>query len=86
MTDHHDYLAVLKASYDYQPQSDDELAVSENQILLLLERVDDECVHRCLFQSPCLTQPQLVEGPSQIRLRRWRTCVWPCSGSLRRAR
>ncbi|KAF8627174.1 hypothetical protein AX15_004492 [Amanita polypyramis BW_CC] len=42
MADHHVYLAVLKASYDYQPQSDDELAITENQTLLLLERVDDD--------------------------------------------
>ena len=68
MTDHHDFLAILKASYDYQPQSDDELAISENQILLLLERVDDECVHRCLFPRACLTRLQLVEGSGQIRV------------------
>ena len=40
------YLAVLKASYDYEPQPDaeDELAIKENQLLFLLERVDDEYV------------------------------------------
>jgi hypothetical protein len=38
------YLAVLKAAYDYEPQSDDEIAVKENQTLFLLERTDDECV------------------------------------------
>lgn len=38
------YLAVLKASYDYSPQSDDEIAVKEDQILFLIERTDDECV------------------------------------------
>ncbi|KAF8913870.1 hypothetical protein CPB84DRAFT_1757784 [Gymnopilus junonius] len=36
------YLAILKASYDYQPQSEDEIAIVEDQILLLVERVDDE--------------------------------------------
>lgn len=38
------YLAVLKAAYDYEPQADaeDELAIKENQVLFLLERVDDE--------------------------------------------
>lgn len=38
------YLAVLKAAYDYEPQpdADDELAIKENQVLLLIERVDDE--------------------------------------------
>lgn len=36
------YLAVLKASYDYAPQSDDEIEVKENQILFLIERTDDE--------------------------------------------
>jgi hypothetical protein len=42
MSEHEQYLAVLKASYDYQPQSEDELAITENQIVLLLERTDDE--------------------------------------------
>ena len=43
------YLAVLKASYDYEPQPDaeDELAIKENQLLLLLERTDDEYVGCC---------------------------------------
>ncbi|OCH90954.1 hypothetical protein OBBRIDRAFT_776007 [Obba rivulosa] len=38
------YLAVLKASYDYEPQPDaeEELAVKENQLLFLLERVDED--------------------------------------------
>ncbi|KAJ2971983.1 hypothetical protein NUW54_g12369 [Trametes sanguinea] len=38
------YLAVLRASYDYEPQPDaeDEIAIKENQLLLLLERVDDD--------------------------------------------
>jgi actin cytoskeleton-regulatory complex protein SLA1 len=39
-----EYLAVLKASYDYEPQSDDEIAIKEGQLLFLLERVDDESV------------------------------------------
>lgn len=38
------YLAVLKASYDYDPQSDDEIAIKGDQLLFLIERVDDECV------------------------------------------
>lgn len=38
------YLAVLKASYDYAPQSDDEIAIKEEQLLLLVEKVDDESV------------------------------------------
>ena len=36
------YIAVLKASYDYSPQSDDEIAIREDQRLLLVERVDEE--------------------------------------------
>lgn len=47
-----EYLAVLKASYDYDPQSEDEVAIKEDQLLFLLERVDDESVsyvdHRSL--------------------------------------
>lgn len=37
-----EYLAVLKASYDYEPQSEDEIAIKENQIVFLLEKPDDE--------------------------------------------
>ena len=36
------YLDVLKASYDYEPQSEDEIAIKEDQILILLEKTDDE--------------------------------------------
>lgn len=42
MTDQ--YLAVLKATYDYDPQSADEIAIKEDQLLFLVERVDEECV------------------------------------------
>ncbi|KAG1754002.1 uncharacterized protein EDB91DRAFT_1043391, partial [Suillus paluster] len=42
MSEHEEYLAVLKASYDYEPQSEDELAITENQIVFLLERTDDD--------------------------------------------
>ena len=38
------YLAILKASYDYEPQSEDEITIKENQLLLLIERVDEELV------------------------------------------
>jgi hypothetical protein len=37
-----EYLAVLKASYDYEPQSEDEIAIKESQIVFLLEKADDE--------------------------------------------
>nr|GAT54095.1 predicted protein [Mycena chlorophos] len=38
------YLAVLKASYDYEPEAgaDDEIAIKEDQILFLKERVDQD--------------------------------------------
>ena len=42
--DYDGYLAVLKASYDYDPQSEDEIAMQENQVFFLLERTDDEWV------------------------------------------
>lgn len=49
------YLAVLRATYEYEPQADaeDELAIKENQLLLLLEQVDEEYVTASLrlFQS-----------------------------------
>lgn len=50
------FLAVLKAAYDYEPQSEDEMAIKEDQLLLLVERVDEESVHLVvLILSPCLT-------------------------------
>ena len=41
-----EYIAVLKAAYDYEPQADaeDEIAIKENQLLFLLERIDEEYV------------------------------------------
>lgn len=44
MAEDEKYLAVLKASYDYDPQPDaeDELAIKEDQLLFLLEKVDEE--------------------------------------------
>ncbi|KAI9433599.1 hypothetical protein H4582DRAFT_1986948 [Lactarius indigo] len=36
------YLAVLKASYDYVPQSSDEIEIKEDQLLLLVEKTDDD--------------------------------------------
>jgi len=41
------YIAILKASYDYEPQSDDEISIKEDQLLLLIEKVDDELVISC---------------------------------------
>ncbi|KAH9031349.1 hypothetical protein EDB85DRAFT_1346085 [Lactarius pseudohatsudake] len=35
------YLAVLKASYDYVPRSGDEIEIKEDQLLLLVEKTDD---------------------------------------------
>jgi hypothetical protein len=37
-----DYLAVLKASYSYEKQGDDEVTMEEGQLLLLVERPDAE--------------------------------------------
>ena len=60
---HEEYLAVLKASYDYNPQSEDEIAIKEDQILFLKERVDDEYVPTFrILASTYLCMLQLVEG------------------------
>ncbi|KAF8529197.1 hypothetical protein BU17DRAFT_36962 [Hysterangium stoloniferum] len=37
-----EYIAVLKALYDYEPTSEDELQIKEDQILFLVEKTDDE--------------------------------------------
>lgn len=42
MAEMEEYMGVFKASYDYEPQSEDEVKVQEDQILFLLERTDDE--------------------------------------------
>lgn len=59
------YLAVLKASYDYQPQSEDEIEIKEDQLLLLLDKVDDESVPPLLHPTPAyliITPFQVVES------------------------
>ena len=55
------YLAVLKAEFDYDPQPDaeDELEIKEDQILLLVERADEECVR---FRSDLRSHPNLFIG------------------------
>ncbi|KAH9972354.1 hypothetical protein BGW80DRAFT_383894 [Lactifluus volemus] len=40
--EHEEYIAVLKASYDYIPQSEDEIEIKEDQLLLLVEKTDDD--------------------------------------------
>lgn len=45
------YLAVIKASYDYDPQSEDEIAIKEDQLLFLIGRVDEEFVRSQSFNS-----------------------------------
>jgi hypothetical protein len=51
-----EYIAVLKASYSYAPQSEDEIEIKEDQLLLLIEKTDDECVAlpaaRCITDYP----------------------------------
>ncbi|KIJ56862.1 hypothetical protein M422DRAFT_62777 [Sphaerobolus stellatus SS14] len=39
---HEQYIAVLKAIYDYEPSAEDEVSLKEDQVVFLLERVDDE--------------------------------------------
>jgi hypothetical protein len=59
------YLAILKASYDYEPQPDaeDELAIKEDQLLFLLEKTDDEYVLFVTALAPRrLTSSPLTAG------------------------
>jgi actin cytoskeleton-regulatory complex protein SLA1 len=53
--EHEEYIAVLKASYDYVPQSEDEIEIKEDQLLLLVEKTDDECVHPLYSSGASLT-------------------------------
>lgn len=51
MTEESDqYLAVLKASYSYEPQSDEEIAIKEDQLLFLLQKTDEEYISSRLCQ------------------------------------
>ena len=45
------YLGVLKALYDYNADSEDEISVKEDQILFLIERTDDEYVISANYSS-----------------------------------
>lgn len=63
------YHAVLKASYDYAPQSDDEIAIEADQLLLLLEKVDDEWVTFNFIYLQLLTLIK-VGGKSRSRVNR----------------
>ena len=38
------YLAILKASYNFEPQSEDEIAIKKDQLLFLIEKVEEESV------------------------------------------
>jgi hypothetical protein len=69
-----EYIAVLKAAYDYEPQTDaeDEIAIKENQLLFLVERTDEEYVVSYQHPHPParptyshLSCGQLVEGQNQ---------------------
>jgi hypothetical protein len=51
--DQEEYIAVLKASFDYTPQSEDEIEIKEDQLLLLIEKTDDEYVPSC--PSQCIS-------------------------------
>ncbi|KAK7696019.1 hypothetical protein QCA50_000659 [Cerrena zonata] len=57
------YLAVLKAEFDYDPQPDaeDELAVKEDQIVLLVERTDEDW-----WKVRVKTDNQEDEGPTGL--------------------
>lgn len=42
MTATNDYIGVLKASYKYEAQGDDEISIEEDQLLFLLDNSDEE--------------------------------------------
>ena len=56
------YLAILKASYDYEPQSEDEIAIKEDQLLFLIERVDEESVVLWIARFHFSKVTQMVES------------------------
>ena len=62
------YLAVLKASYDYAPQSEDEIAIKEDQLLYLVERTDEEYVGLCSWVDFTYSFRTLVGGRSRSRV------------------
>lgn len=36
------FVGVFRAAYDYSPQDDDELAIHQDEVCYLLEKVDDD--------------------------------------------
>ncbi|KAI6164823.1 hypothetical protein EDD17DRAFT_1474079 [Pisolithus thermaeus] len=56
-----EYLAVLKVAYDYEPQSEDEIAIKENQIVFLLEKTDDDW-----WKVKVKAESQSEEAPSGL--------------------
>ena len=91
-TDAQHYLAVLRASYDYAPQSDDEIAIREDQLLLLVERTDDECVPGLFLPLSCTlhllrllsSRPSSLARCSSWAISPYRHLDWlVCPASLR---
>jgi actin cytoskeleton-regulatory complex protein SLA1 len=94
--EHEEYIAVLKASYDYVPQSEDEIEIKEDQLLLLVEKTDDECVHPLCSSGTSLTFHSWWKakpmGVSDVQgglvpsayvdsvSARWTTATWTCRG------
>ncbi|KAH9042307.1 hypothetical protein EDB84DRAFT_1473385 [Lactarius hengduanensis] len=58
------YLAVLKASYDYVPQSGDEVEIKEGQLLLLVEKLTTRASLQVSLEVT-LTIRKLVESKSK---------------------
>ena len=61
---------MLKASYEYAPQSDDEVKISEDQILLLLEKTDEEYVPASPLSVRARPHVWIVGGRSRLRATR----------------
>lgn len=64
MANDDEYQAILRATYDYTPQSDDEISIKEDQLLLLIQRVDDEYVP---VQLPVQHTAQLIPAGGRLK-------------------
>ena len=82
-----EYLAVLKASYDYDPQAEGEIPIKESQLLFLIEKTDDELVTFTLYHLSNTDQNshKLVESQSKGGITGGREPSWSCTRCLCRA-
>jgi actin cytoskeleton-regulatory complex protein SLA1 len=92
------FLGVYKALYDYEPQSEGELAIKEGDTLYVLEKstdddwwkakkkaaADDEDEPTGLIPNNYVEEVRSAGYPRVVHVWTWLTCAWSHIGSTRR--